>query len=93
VTEQERMAHVDDIEKAAINCGFKTRRIQVRSLTAIQILWNGLWTHFDPVSKGKDTAKLLFGVCRNAGMCKDESEFRLTILKEAANGNAIQKKR
>jgi hypothetical protein len=81
MTENDRMKNLDDIEFVAKRLGLTTRRNSVRSLTCIQIRdTSGEWIMFDPISRGKDFARMIFAGALKSGVNASEVEFRKTVL-------------
>ena len=86
MTELERMAHLDDIEAVAKHIGLVTRRNDVRSLTCIQIKdTSGEWIMFDPISRGKDFARMMYAVSVKSKLRLSEVEFRKFIMEQLKN--------
>lgn len=81
--EEDRMIHLDKVEKIASMCGFENRRENVRSLQIVKILdpISKEWILFDPIFQGKDVAKMMWGLAASLdGFEGNEIEFRTELL-------------
>lgn len=97
--EAERMKHLDKIETIVKACGLQYKRENIRSLTVIQIFDESAkeWILFDPVSRGKDMARMLWQLARKYnGYYNHETQFRaemldwvLEMVKENEQDNAV----